>query len=726
MAEQSKEPVLRFFHTSPVARHAPNRTGERPGVAEMPFVKVMLTAKFPPHPKRTSMKLRRFKVQMFKSILDSGWVEVTDLTVLVGKNEAGKTSLLRALHKFNPFSPAPYSIPREWPRGHRGERSDAQVVCSAEFELAPAEVESLKQITTEQVAVSSLLITRDYAGRFEVKFPEGIFPNNLHPNDVDGFCLALPTPPADLHPDFLKAAKECREEAIRLAHEGRFSDLSALPAQQEPKLGARSPNNPPQNQENTFRGQYIAKLREIAEKLKAAPSIHQKAHEFVISALPTFVYMDEYRSFAGTAFLDQVKSRKDAGHPNDDDQTLITIMALAELKLDEEVKKAAQQDREERQYDLSDAAATLNRKIENHWQQLRYEVDFRADGQQFMTFVRGMKDKALIRLEERSKGFQWFFSFDLMLMHETKGTLKDCVILMDEPGLHLHPAAQQDLLNILTDYAKGNTLIYSTHLPFMIDLRLPERIRIISETDQGTVVKESLTETQPEAKLVLQAALGISGRTSYLVADQNLVVEGVDDYWILTAISNLFQRSAKSALIPEVFMTAAGGASEVTYIATFMVGQNLEVVALYDTDTAGNIAKDKFVKNWLTRYKDGQATALSLGPTACASGKEFSIEDLFPEDFYLACVEAVYGKQLVAAGAELKNLPKGEQLVKRVELLFESVSLTFNKGSVCKVLCGKIREMKNVSELPAHTAQYAESLFDAINKAFGAFPHKSA
>src|SRR5437867_8282011 len=107
------------------------------------------------------MKLKRFRVQMFKCVLDSGWVDVTDLTVLVGKNEAGKTSLLRALHKFNPFDPEPYSIPREWPRGHRGERSDSQIVCSAEFELAAQEIADLKQITTEKLDATKLVVTRD-------------------------------------------------------------------------------------------------------------------------------------------------------------------------------------------------------------------------------------------------------------------------------------------------------------------------------------------------------------------------------------------------------------------------------------------------------------------------------------------------------------------------------------------------------------------------------------
>jgi len=103
--------------------------------------------------------------------------------------------------------------------------------------------------------------------------------------------------------------------------------------------------------------------------------------------------------------------------------------------------------------------------------------------------------------------------------------------------------------------------------------------------------------------LTLQAALGMSARTSFLVANKNLVVEGVDDYMYLTTLSNLYIRSAQPGLDDEVRITPAGGASEVTYIATFMTGQDLGIVALYDTDGAGNTAKDKFVKSWLTRYK---------------------------------------------------------------------------------------------------------------------------
>jgi hypothetical protein len=367
------------------------------------------------------MQLIAYHIQMYKSVRDSGWIEVVPLTVLVGKNEAGKTTLLRALHKFNPYKPEPYNMDREWPRGHRRERNDAQVVCTARFSLSAAEIADLSTITDQQMTATTVEISRDYAGRFEVLFPNSLFPDKLHPNDIDRLCAALPVPAEPVSEHFRTAVSQCVIETRRIAHEGRFTDLTALldehnqllaaayiPGQQQPQF---------QNEQN-FTAQYSNSLQQIINQAQQLPSIQKRAHEYIITHLPTFIYMDDYRSFTGTARLDQVQQRK--SQPTEEDKTLLMIMELSGLDLDEEVRKGNQPDREQRQYDLDDAGVTLTNDIEGRWKQRKYEVHFGADGPQFFTFVKDQQDRALIRLEERSKGFQWFFSFDLLFMYESK------------------------------------------------------------------------------------------------------------------------------------------------------------------------------------------------------------------------------------------------------------------------------------------------------------------
>ena len=48
------------------------------------------------------MKLARFRVTNFRSVEDSGWVDVDDVTALIGVNESGKTNLLLPLWKLKP------------------------------------------------------------------------------------------------------------------------------------------------------------------------------------------------------------------------------------------------------------------------------------------------------------------------------------------------------------------------------------------------------------------------------------------------------------------------------------------------------------------------------------------------------------------------------------------------------------------------------------------------
>ena len=112
------------------------------------------------------MQLKAFRVQKFRNIEDSGEIELLDaLTCVVGKNQAGKSALLRALHKFNPHLPAPYDMRREWPRGQRTKRNEKQVVCEVRFTLSPGELKKLGEIAGQELSGAEVVVAAHRRGQ---------------------------------------------------------------------------------------------------------------------------------------------------------------------------------------------------------------------------------------------------------------------------------------------------------------------------------------------------------------------------------------------------------------------------------------------------------------------------------------------------------------------------------------------------------------------------------
>ena len=97
-------------------------------------------------------------------------------------------------------------------------------------------------------------------------------------------------------------------------------------------------------------------------------------------------------------------------------------------------------------------------------------------------------------------------------------------------------------------------------------------------------------------------------------------------------------------------ITAARGAPEIVPTAAFMIGQGLNVVALFDSDSAGKAARDKLQNSWITRYKDARAETLLVGDLLGMPGEEATIEDLFPDDYYLQKVRESHKPKLKSKG----------------------------------------------------------------------------
>jgi hypothetical protein len=359
------------------------------------------------------MRLTRFRVTNYRSITDSGWVTIDDLAVIVGKNESGKTSLLKALWKFHPFEPHPYSLDREWPRGRRKERSKEQVVVTAEFDFSGAERVALAKIHASAADITGVQITKKYGGGFVYDF----LPHN--PDSAHGLEWVVSVIERHLRSHAATGSPHFQQNYLReleavvqtsRAKGSAFAVETSLPGLKGKLASFVSPDGSLQPTDAALVAVITSSVDKAIAELSIKPPVRRAidtAHEW----LPTFIYMDDYRAFAGEAQLNQVLERQNQKKPTAEDETVVMLMKQAGLDLAAEVEKGKTEEREQRMLDMHDASQTLTREIAARWSQKKYDVQFQVDGQHFITWVKDDKWKVLVPLEERSKGFQWFFSF---------------------------------------------------------------------------------------------------------------------------------------------------------------------------------------------------------------------------------------------------------------------------------------------------------------------------
>jgi ABC-type multidrug transport system ATPase subunit len=113
--------------------------------------------------------------------------------------------------------------------------------------------------------------------------------------------------------------------------------------------------------------------------------------------------------------------------------------------------------------------------IKKVWKEHPIKITFDISESQISFHVHdeGVNEKAKTA-DQRSDGFRQFISFLLTVSAENKsGALSDTILLLDEPETHLHPKAQENLLNdliqITSDKERNNTVFFATHSNYMID-----------------------------------------------------------------------------------------------------------------------------------------------------------------------------------------------------------------------------------------------------------------
>lgn len=576
------------------------------------------------------MKLIKFEITDFQCIRASNPIRVGDLTCLLGKNEAGKTALLKALYKLNPVIEADsaYDVVDDFPRSevedyeHRVSKGESEpaTVCRAEFELDDGEVDSITRDFGPDVLNNNVLtISKGY-------------------DNVRSFFLSVNTEAAYKH--FVRNLELPTEISEGIYECFNFGELA--------RYLERSASGVP-----AIQG--IVENLDVLQKQGLDRYIYLN---YLRPRLPQFVYFNDYYQLRGQEDLQALRERLDADALRASDYAMLGLMKLARLDVDQLLNPGRTQLLINK---LEGAGNTISSQMFRYWSQnpdLQVKFDVRpanpqdpageAGGMYIWTSVFDPAHSHSTLLGARSRGFVWFFSF-LAWYSELKENATPLILLLDEPGLSLHAQAQYDLMRFFEETLSPNhQLIYTTHSPFMVDPDKPKRVRYVEDKSHitegrpdpethGTKVTEDPAQASEETIMPLELIRRGTQADIKPRIVRELYVEDIADALYLRAMSQVQSESDYTGL-DDWTIIPVGGIENIPSL----LGQRVEIdepritAILSNIGTADREVFDAFLEKQLV--PDNQVNAL----TTFSQTREAGMEDLFDIVFYINLVNAAY------------------------------------------------------------------------------------
>ena len=605
------------------------------------------------------MKLIRFRVTNFRSIKDSTWIDCSDVTNIIGINEAGKSNALLALWKFNPTDKAEINLLEDLPRN---EYSSLKNSCQ---ELPFIEVifiledddELLKKLIKitgrRKEELSEIHIKRFYSGEYSYEFPHEETITELPSKEFTTFIeekinaiskISIESKVEKHYKATIESILNCYIDELQqivMIDKNLLQEFISNTENTGAKPSAKSEIQPIVND-------VLKYFREQMELLSRPQIRCDEVWQQVFSLMPNFVYYSNYGNLDTEIYLphviDNLERNDITGVVAAKVRTLKVLFdfiglnpkEILELGNDsanlsqDEIEKFNKK-KEERTVVLNSASSKLTKEFKQWWKQGNYVFDLRADGKFFKIWVSDEKRPEKVVLEARSTGLQWFLSFYLVFLTQTKTNLKNTIILLDEAGLSLHPLAQKDLLAFFKNLATTNQIIHTTHSPFLVDTNNIDSVKIAYIDNDGyTVISNDLRANSDPKRdtsvYAVHAALGLSVSDIMLNGCQPVIVEGASDQYYLNAIKTYLIASGLFKPSKDIVFMPAGGVKGVSAIASIVSAKGELPYVIIDGDTSGTSFKDKLKKDL---YKDEEHKLICLKDFV--EGLEaVEIEDIIP------------------------------------------------------------------------------------------------
>ena len=680
------------------------------------------------------LKVTKFRVRNYRNINDSGWIPIENVTALVGCNESGKSALLKALHKFNPAIEEPYDAQTEFPRDRfaKDYRDNGKEwpVCSVEFELADEFRSELKENLDLDKIPEKVVVTKCYDGSLSFEYDPDI--------PVDAIDHIELNKALD---DFKKEAQEL-EDKTGATQETLTSLASWVDDRKENLTGIQNLRDEggiallkqirgetDQHSQQGMAGlaeDFQSKLDDLLTRAKTEP-LSKQLDSAIKDELPVFIYFDSYNLLNSVVHLPTFCEEL-TSNPVDPRVRMTRAMfkdaeldekEIADLSQEEAVNGATadaiqndQQRKGLRFVKLNSASNSISQRFSKWYGQRQHKIKYHADGNYFRILVSDDRSpEVYIELEERSKGFQWFFSFYTIFSAEADDGHKKAILLLDEPGLHLHPSAQQELLSFFEMLAEKNSIIYTTHSQYLIDDKHIDRTYAVTVDESGhSSVSVDGWMRDIKAIFPIKAAMERALLQELLLRKKVLLVEGDTDAKYLQILSEHCKKDGKPGLPEDIYIHSCRGAEKSNITASVFLDHEVRPVILLDSDDVGRRKRNSLLNKHYNKHKDA---VLMLGKVF--EQENYEIEDMIGEELIIPILKNIIGKEIELSKADSDK----KSLVDRIEKAAKASSIKLTDGWKHKVAQQFVANWSNTDEtMPKDILNRAGKLFEKITKCF--------
>jgi putative ATP-dependent endonuclease of the OLD family len=125
---------------------------------------------------------------------------------------------------------------------------------------------------------------------------------------------------------------------------------------------------------------------------------------------------------------------------------------------------------------------------------------------------------------------------------------ENTIYLLDEPDTHLHVKAQLELLNIMETFTKdGHQVICTTHSPFIINALNPKQIRLLENRNSQSKIKYLKNEADTSNKIL--KSLGVENTYLFFAKHIILVEGATEEAFIPAYYQRATRKPITSALV---------------------------------------------------------------------------------------------------------------------------------------------------------------------------------